>query len=91
MPPVFLDGIRLPKDQVKLLMNLLGELDETCELCGGSVIEIRSVVLRSDESPAKFFTWCSTCGSFSQFRQQVSENWVKRIASSLVADTVWES
>ena len=44
MTPVYLDGIRLRANHVRLLMNIMGTLNETCENCGGSMIEVKEIL-----------------------------------------------
>lgn len=79
MPPVYLDKIRLQSDHGRYLMNVMGALSETCEHCGGSVIEVKRIHLQTGEGMVTFFTWCSTCGSFIQFSERFSENWLRSI------------
>ena len=61
MPRVFLNGIRLPQESTRVLMNEIGALNEVCDFCGGSVMEIKSIQITSPSSP-RLRLWCVTCG-----------------------------
>ncbi len=78
MTPVYFDGIQLRRHYAKLLLNAMGSLNETCPKCGGSIIEIKSIAIRSSESPITFLTWCATCGSYSRLTQHYPLEWHRR-------------
>ena len=70
MPPVYLDGIRLRADHVRLLMNIMGTLNETCGNCCGTMIEVKGILVHSSERLTIFHTWCATCGGFNRLTQK---------------------
>lgn len=86
MPPVYLDGIQLHAGHVRLVMNAMGGLTETCGKCGGSAIEVRKVFLRTCEGRMTVLTWCSTCGTFSRLRQEDSQIWLRRLVDRVASD-----
>jgi hypothetical protein len=87
MPPVYLDGIRLQANHVRLVMNIMGTLNETCGNCGGSMIEVKGILIHSSERPTIFHTWCATCGRFNRLSQNFPMGLLRvvigRVASEL--------
>ncbi len=83
MPPVYFDGIKLDYDCARLVITALGTFNETCANCGGSMIEVKSIILHSSESPATFLTWCSTCGSYDRLSQEFPVEWHRRLLAKV--------
>ncbi len=83
MPPVYFDGIQLDYDCARLVITALGTFNETCVNCGGSMIEVKSIILHSSESPATFLTWCSTCGSYDRLSEQFPVEWHRRLLAKV--------
>ena len=83
MQPVYFDGIQLRRHYAKLVLNAMGSLNETCEKCGGSMIEIKSIAIHSSESPITFLTWCGTCGTYSRLSQQFPPEWHSRFLAKV--------
>jgi hypothetical protein len=83
MPPVYFDVIQLRHHYAKLVLNVMGALNETCEDCGGSMIEVKSIAINSRESPITFLTWCATCGTYSRLSQQFPPEWRHRLLAKI--------
>ena len=83
MPPVYLDGIQLHDDCVRIVITAMGILNETCGDCGGSIIEVKSIALHSSESPTTFLTWCATCGTYSRMSQEFPVEWHRRLLAKV--------
>jgi RNase P subunit RPR2 len=79
VPPVYLDGIELADVCNRLVMRAMGTLSETCGKCGGSMLQVRGVFLRSDEDPAMLTTWCKTCGNYDRVNEFFPAAWHRRI------------
>ena len=79
MPPVYFDGIQLNHHHAQIVVNAMGSLNETCVDCGGSMIEVKSIAIRSIESPITFLTWCATCGTYSRLSQEFPLEWHRRL------------
>ncbi len=82
MPPVFLNGIRIPEESTRILINSIGPLTETCEHCGGSVLQIDSVKITSQPNPL-FRIWCATCGRYSDMSYEVPYQWYRKLVHRL--------
>ncbi|MGO9568845.1 MAG: hypothetical protein ACLP5H_15020 [Desulfomonilaceae bacterium] len=83
MPPVYLDGIQLQDECVRIVITAMGTLNETCADCGGSMIEVKSIALHSSQSPTTFLTWCATCGTYSRLIQEFPVEWRRRILAKV--------
>lgn len=79
MPPVYLDGVRLPEEGVRFVVKAMGDLNETCPQCGGLAIQVKSIFLDSTEGSPVVLTWCSTCGACARLTQDYPEVWQRRI------------
>ena len=86
MTPVYLDGIRLRADHVRLLMNIMGTLNETCGNCGGSMIEVKGILIHSSELPTIFHTWCATCGKFNCFSQEFPVGYFRGVIGRVTSE-----
>jgi len=86
MTPVYLDGIRLRANHVRLLMNIMGTLNETCGNCGGSMIEVKGILVHSSELPTIFDTWCATCGKFYCFSQEFPEGYLRGVIDRVTSE-----
>jgi hypothetical protein len=82
MLSAYLNGIRIPEEFAKAFMNSVGQLNETCLHCGGSVIEIKSVKINSDSNPL-FRVWCSTCGTGWEVCHDLPRPWYHDLVRSL--------
>ncbi len=86
MPPVYFDGIQLQSDYARLVVTAMGTLDHVCDDCGGSNIEIKSIVIHSSEKPVTFFIWCATCGTFGRLDQEFPLEWHNRFLADMDPD-----
>jgi len=86
MTPVYLDGIRLRANHVRLLMNIMGTLNETCENCGGSMIEVKGILVQPSERPTIFDTWCATCGKFYCLSQEFPVGYVRGVIGRVTSE-----
>ena len=86
MPPVYLDGVKLRSAHARLLINIMGNLDEICPNCGGSMIEVKGIVLHTSDKPTIFHTWCSTCGRFVSISQQSQVTYLKEVISRVASE-----
>ena len=85
MPPVYLDGIQLHDDCVRIVITAIGTLNENCGNCGGSMMDVKGVALQSGESPAVVLTWCVTCGSYSRLSQEFPVEWHRRLVAKVAS------
>jgi hypothetical protein len=83
MLSVYLDGITLRGDSKHLVINAMGPLPHTCHNCGGSCVEVRRVLLRSEESSAIFFIWCHSCGKVSRIAEEFPIEWHRRVVEKV--------
>lgn len=79
MPPVYLDRIKLEEDSIRLVVNAMGSLSETCSKCSGSLLQVRSIFLQSRDDSAVVYTWCNTCGNYARLIQEYPASWRRRI------------
>jgi hypothetical protein len=86
MPPVFLNGVRIPEESTRAFINAVGPLNETCVHCGGSVIETKSVVISSQPDPV-FRIWCATCGRYGDLRHELPGQWYRKLVRRLEMQT----
>ena len=82
MPPVFLNGGRIPEEFTRALINAIGPLNEICEHCGGSVIETKSVIMSSQPNPV-FRIWCATCGRYGDISYELPREWYRNLVRKL--------
>lgn len=82
MPPVFLNGVRIPDESTKVLINTIGPLNETCVHCGGTVLKIKSVKIDSQPCPL-FRIWCATCGGFADLSYELPRRWFRHLVRTL--------
>jgi hypothetical protein len=82
IPPVYLNGVRVPEETSRALMNSMGPLHGICDYCGGSVVEIKSVIIGAKPTPV-FRIWCSTCGRYGDVVHEFPPDWYKRILRAL--------
>ncbi len=87
MLSVYLDGIPLQDDSKSLVVNAMGPLNHTCSHCGGSFVEVRRVLIRSNESPAIFFSWCHSCGKVTRITEEFPIEWHRRIMGKVMSRT----
>ena len=82
MPPVFLNGVRIPEESTRALINAMGPLNAICAHCGGSVIETRSVKINSQPNPL-FRIWCATCGRSADLSYELPYQWYRDLVRNL--------
>jgi hypothetical protein len=82
MPPVFLNGIRIPEESTRSLINAIGPLNVICRHCGGSVIETKSVTMISQRNPV-FRIWCVTCGRYGSITYRLPREWYRNLVDKL--------
>jgi hypothetical protein len=79
MPPIYWDGVELSEDRQRLIANAMGPFNETCCHCGGSIIEIKGIILSSNEESITLLTWCGTCGRSERLSQDFPVGWYQRL------------
>jgi hypothetical protein len=82
MPAAFLDGVRIPEESTRELLNAIGPLNGTCTHCGGSVIEIKSVTINARANPV-FRIWCCGCGRYQSFSYDLPHEWYTNLVCKL--------
>lgn len=83
MPAVYLDGVELESDFMRLVIQAIGNLSETCRQCGGSMLHVRTIFLHSSDEPPVFCTWCRTCGYYDRLSQDYPTAWRHRLLSKV--------
>jgi hypothetical protein len=82
MPPVFLNGVRIPEELTSAFINALGPFNEICFHCGGSMVEIKSVKINSHSNPL-FRVWCTTCGRYGDVGYDLPRPWYRNLVHNL--------
>ena len=88
MLTVYLDGIELQEDSKRVVVNAMGPLNHTCSYCGGSFVEVKRVLIRSNQGPTIFFSWCHSCGKVSQITEEFPIEWHRRLMGKVIPEPI---